>query len=94
MATHCSVLAWRIPGTGSLVGCRLWGRTEMDMTEATQQQQKQQQNYAIIHFKCKYLLYSQIYEEIFIKHIHHAIMILPTIIIIAQKHKEKEDSEK
>ena len=21
MATHCSVLAWRIPGTGSLVGC-------------------------------------------------------------------------
>ena len=28
MATHSSVLAWRIPGTGSLVGCRLWGRTE------------------------------------------------------------------
>ena len=26
MATHSSVLAWRIPGTGSLVGCRLWGR--------------------------------------------------------------------
>ena len=24
MATHSSVLAWRIPGTGSLVGCRLW----------------------------------------------------------------------
>ena len=35
MATRCSVLAWRIPGTGSLVGCRLWGRTESDMTEAT-----------------------------------------------------------
>ena len=30
-----SVLAWRIPGTGSLVGCRLWGRTELDTTEAT-----------------------------------------------------------
>ena len=43
MATHSSVLAWRIPGTGSLVGCRLWGRTESDTTEATQQQQKQQQ---------------------------------------------------
>ena len=27
-ATHSSVLAWRIPGMGSLVGCRLWGRTE------------------------------------------------------------------
>ena len=35
MTTHSSVLAWRIPGTGSLVGCRLWGRTESDMTEAT-----------------------------------------------------------
>ena len=33
MATHSSVLAWRIPGQGSLVGCCLWGRTESDMTE-------------------------------------------------------------
>ena len=32
MATHSSVLAWR---QRSLVGCRLWGRTELDMTEAT-----------------------------------------------------------
>ena len=38
MATHSSVLVWRIPGT---VGCRLWGRTESDTTEATQQQQQQ-----------------------------------------------------
>ena len=44
MATHSSVLAWRIPGT-SLVGCRLWGRTESDTTEATQQQQQQQQQH-------------------------------------------------
>ena len=35
MAIHSSVLAWRIPGTGSLVGCRLWGRTELDTTEVT-----------------------------------------------------------
>ena len=35
MATHSSVLAWRIPGTGSLVGCCLWGHTESDMTEVT-----------------------------------------------------------
>ena len=35
MATHSSVLAWRTPGRGSLVGCRLWGCTESDMTEAT-----------------------------------------------------------
>ena len=26
---------------GSLVGCRLWGRTESDATEVTQQQQQQ-----------------------------------------------------
>ena len=36
MATHSSVLAWRIPE----VGCLLWGRTESDTTEATQQQQQ------------------------------------------------------
>ena len=30
MATDSSALAWRIPGTGSLVGCRLWGHTESD----------------------------------------------------------------
>ena len=35
MATHSSVLAWRIPGTGSLVGCRQWGLTESDTTEVT-----------------------------------------------------------
>ena len=39
MATHSSVLAWRIPGTGSLVGCRLWGRTELDTTELTWQRE-------------------------------------------------------
>ena len=33
MATHSSVFAWRIPGTGSLVGCRLWA--ESDTTEVT-----------------------------------------------------------
>ena len=33
MAIHSSALAWRIPGTGNLVSCRLWGRTELDTTE-------------------------------------------------------------
>ena len=41
MATQSSVLAWRIPGRGGLVSCRLWGRTESETTEATQQQQQQ-----------------------------------------------------
>ena len=35
MATHSSVLAWRIPGMGEPGGCRLWGRTESDAAEAT-----------------------------------------------------------
>ena len=36
MATHSSVLVpGESQGRGSLVSCRLWGRTESDMTEAT-----------------------------------------------------------
>ena len=35
MATHSSVLAWRIPGTGEPGGWHLWGRTESDTTEVT-----------------------------------------------------------
>ena len=35
LATQSSILAWRVPGTGNLVGCRLWGYTEPDTTEAT-----------------------------------------------------------
>ena len=35
MATHSSVLAWRIQGQGSLVGCHLWGHTESETTEVT-----------------------------------------------------------
>ena len=38
MTTHSSVLAWRIPGTGEPGGCRLWGCTESDTTEATEHQ--------------------------------------------------------
>ena len=38
MAPYSSVLAWRLPGTG----CRLWGRTESDTTEATWEKQQQQ----------------------------------------------------
>ena len=35
MASHSSVLAWRIPGTGEPGGLHLWGHTESDMIEAT-----------------------------------------------------------
>ena len=35
MATHSSVLAWRISGMGEPGGCRLWGCTDSDTTEVT-----------------------------------------------------------
>ena len=35
MATHCSVLAGESWERGSLVGCRLLGRIELDTPEAT-----------------------------------------------------------
>ena len=37
MATHSSVLAWRIPGTAGPGGLLSWGRTESDMTDVTLQ---------------------------------------------------------
>ena len=36
-------------GRGSLVGCRLWGHTESDATEATQQQQQQHIHHSVSH---------------------------------------------
>ena len=35
MATHSSVLAWRIPGTGGAWWAAVYGVTELDTTEAT-----------------------------------------------------------
>ena len=35
MATHSNVLPGESQGRQGLVGCRLWGRTESDTTEAT-----------------------------------------------------------
>ena len=42
MATTLVFLPGESQGRGSLVGCRLWDRTESDTTEATQQQQQQE----------------------------------------------------
>ena len=42
MATPSMFFPGESLGRGSLVGCRLWGHTESDTTEATQQQQQQQ----------------------------------------------------
>ena len=35
MATHSMFLPGESHGQGSMVGCRLWGRTESDTTEVT-----------------------------------------------------------
>ena len=35
-------------GRGSLIGCRLWGRTESDTTEVTWQQQQQSHNKPLV----------------------------------------------
>ena len=43
MATHSSVLAWRIPGSGSLMGCHVWSRTELDTTQVMWRRRQQQQ---------------------------------------------------
>ena len=39
MATHSSILAWKIHGQRSLVGYSPWGYKEMDMTEHEQKLQ-------------------------------------------------------
>ena len=39
MATHSVLSPGESQGQRSLVGCSPWGRTELDTTEATQQQQ-------------------------------------------------------
>ena len=39
-------------GWRNLVGCRLWGRTESDTTDATQQQQQQQAGLYKVFFIC------------------------------------------
>ena len=36
MATHSSILAWRIPGQRSLVGCNPYDHKESDTIEATE----------------------------------------------------------
>ena len=49
MAPHSVLLPEESQGPGSLVGCRLWGRTESDTTEATQQQQPPQFLFTFCH---------------------------------------------
>ena len=65
MATHSSVLAWRIPGTGEPGGLPSMGSHRVDTTEATQQQQQQlciQLNHSVAYLKL-----TQYYKSIYFK---------------------------
>ena len=64
METHSSILAWRIPGTGSLVGCHLWGCTELDKTEATQQQQQYNIKTLCFNYLNVYFIYFILYNHL------------------------------
>ena len=75
---------------GSLVGCRLWGCTESDTTEATQQQQQQQgeQNKEINIF-C--LALSDMHVHIHTSHIRNCVslsVILYPFIFLSKYHCE------
>ena len=84
MATYSSVLAWRIPGTGSLVGCRLWGRTESDTTEATQQQQQTAAHQAFLSFTISRSLLQLIFTELVMPSnrliLCYPLLLLPSIL--------------
>ena len=66
-------------GRGSLVGCRLWGRTESDTTEVTQQQQQQQSQYALILEPKKI---KSVTASTFLPSICHEAMGLDAMILI------------
>ena len=42
-------------GQGSLVGCRLWGRTELDTIEATRQQQHDTENEKLVEWTVSWI---------------------------------------
>ena len=62
MATHSSILAWRIPGTKEPIGCHLWGYTESDTTEATQQQQQVISDSAAILENINCIYFNKVYN--------------------------------
>ena len=54
------------PGQRSLVGCRLWGRTELDTTEATKQQQQQHAEHSATFIKMGRKLLPGQFQNVFL----------------------------
>ena len=81
-------LLYSCQGQRSLVGCRLWGRPESDMTEATQQQQQQHQfsEYrsltSLVTFILRYcILYDAIVNGIFLNSSFDCYQCIETLYI-------------
>ena len=78
-------------GRGSLVGCRLWGRTESDATEATQQQQ---QHYSILADYCQwsgagipaFLVEKSDHTEFYLHRLRLDLKINPNSAMLGRQH--------
>ena len=57
MATHLSVLPGESQGRGSLVGCRLWGHKESDMTWPLNNNNPVSQSFGSFVFKVLFLTF-------------------------------------
>ena len=64
MATHSSILGWRIPWTGEPAGYSPWGHKRVRHDLATKKQQQQQQalllNERVFHSTCSWIQFSNI----------------------------------
>ena len=88
MATHSSVLAWRIPGTTEPGGRPSVGRTELDTTEATQQQQQQSRIWgfgvlAISH--CKVVINKDLTITHYLSNLYHIYFLIISRQIFCQQ---------
>ena len=95
MATHSSVLAWRIPGMGSLVGFRLWGRTESDTTEATAAAVLYYYWFLnilwyFLHFLTNYIL-SQQYSAVIISFVYFTVLVLISVSVMHLRYFVQKD---
>ena len=64
MATHSSILAWRIPWMRSLVGYSPWGHKELDTTEVTVHVSQCREN---VRYRKRWQEYT---EELYKKDLH------------------------